>query len=108
MIVEPVTLQAIKQDLRIHASVTADDARLSRLISAARRAVEMRTGRKIVGDAPTLTGDDLAMACQAISLIVATWYALPEGVSVDGRAGTVEIPLGATWLLDPLKSWASE
>lgn len=104
---EPVTLEAIKQDLRLDASATDDDARLLRLITAARRAVERRTRRTIVGSNPTMTGDDLAMACQAISLIVAAWYAMPEGVIVDGRGGA-ELPLGVTWLLEPIASWAVE
>lgn len=104
--IEPVALADIKADLRLDPSATDEDAKLLRLIVAARRAVERRTRRTIVGDSPTLTGDDLHIACQAISMIVATWYALPEGVSVDGRGGQVELPLGVSWLLDPLVQWA--
>lgn len=106
--IEPVALADIKADLRLDPSATDEDARLQRLIFAARRAVEVRTRRTIVGDNPTLTGDDLHIACQAISLIVATWYAMPEGVSVDGRGGQVEMPLGVSWLLDPLVRWAAD
>ncbi|MEJ8630595.1 head-tail connector protein [Sphingomonas sp. I4] len=108
MAAEPVTLTEIKQDLRLDVSATDDDARLLRLIAAARRAVEQRTNRTIVGTDPTLVGDDLAIARQAISLIVATWFAVPEGVSVDGRAGTAELPLGVSWLLQPITAWATE
>ncbi|MEK9211724.1 head-tail connector protein [Sphingomonas sp. 2378] len=108
MATEPVTLASIKQDLRLDASATDDDARLARLITAARRAVERKTGRTMVGTDATMTGDDLAMGCQAISLIVATWYALPEGVSVDGRAGAAELPLGVSWIIESLKDWAVE
>jgi hypothetical protein len=52
--------------------------------------------------------DDIDAARQAICLIVATWYALPEGVSVDGRASNAEIPLGVTWLLDPITKWTDD
>jgi len=101
-----VTLGAIKADLRLEPDVTDEDAHLERLLAAAIRSVERRTRKTITGAAPTMSAEDMPMANQAVSLIVATWYALPEGVSVDGRAGSGELPLGVTWLLDPITSWA--
>lgn len=104
---EPVELADIKADLRLGSS-TVEDARLSRLIAAARRAVERRIGYIVVGDDRDLPDRDLPTVCQAITLIVGTWYALPEGVAIDGRASDVELPLGVSWLLDPVKKWPDE
>lgn len=106
--IEPVALEQIKADLRLDPGATDEDDRLGRLIAAARRAVERRIGYTMVGDEPTIPADDLPIACQAISMIVATWYALPEGVAVDGRAGAVELPLGVSWSLDPIAKWAED
>lgn len=103
---EPVAVADIKVDLGLDPAATEQDARLERLIAAARRAVERRTNRTIVGDAPTLDPSDLPAVRQAICLIVAAWFAVPEGFSVDGRAGVAELPLGATWLLEPIVKWA--
>lgn len=102
-----ILLADVKADLRL-GSDTTEDARLERLIAAAGRAVERRTGHVIFGTEPTLPEADLPAVQQAISLIVATWYALPEGSSVDGRAGAAELPLGVSWLLDPIKKWADD
>jgi hypothetical protein len=107
-VTEPVALSDIKGDLGMDQSATDQDARLTRLIKAARRSVEKRIGYTVAGDAPTIPADDLDAVRQAICLIVATWFAVPEGVSVDGRAGTVEIPLGVSWLLDPIAKWADD
>jgi hypothetical protein len=107
-VTEPVALSDIKNDLGLDPGATDQDARLERLIKAARRSVEKRIGYSIVGDAPTIPVDDIDVVRQAICLIVATWFALPEGVSVDGRAGSVELPLGVTWLLDPVAKWAED
>ena len=104
---EPIELADIKADLRLGSS-TADDVRLQHLISAARRAVERRTNHSIVGDAPSLPPADMPAIRQAISMIVAIWYTLPEGVSIDGGASTAELPLGVSWLLDPIKKWADD
>lgn len=102
---EPVTLEQIKANLRLDADVTDLDALLEMLITAARRSVELRTGRTIVGDAPTLTGDDLETAKQAISLLVGAWFANPEGVSADPRSVPKELPLGVGWIIQSLKRW---
>ena len=105
---EPVALEQIKADLRLDPGATDEDDHLGRLITAARRAVERRIGYTLVGDAPTIPIDDLPIACQAISMIVGTWYAVPEGIAVDGRAGAVELPLGVSWALDPIAKWADD
>ncbi len=105
---EPVALDDIKNDLGLDLSATDQDARIERLIKAARRSVEKRIGYSIVGDEPTIPVDDVDVARQAICLVVATWFALPEGVSVDGRAGAAELPLGVSWLLDPITKWADD
>ena len=105
---EPVALSDVKADLGLDLSATDQDARLERLIKSARRSVEKRIGYTVAGDAPTLQIDDIDAVKQAICLIVATWFAVPEGVSVDGRVGAVEIPLGVSWLLDPIAKWADD
>lgn len=102
---EPVTLEQVKGHLRLNPGVTDEDAQLEAMIMAARRAVEIRTRRSIVGDTPTLSGDDLAMACHAILLIIGTWYANREGATTDARTLPAEVPLSVTWLLDPLIRW---
>lgn len=99
---EPITLAQIKADLRLDADPSADDGLLTRLITPARRMVELKSGRVIVGDAADVTGDDLTTACQAISMIVGAWYANPEGISADGRG---EMPLGVSWIVNSLKRW---
>ncbi len=99
---EPVTLAQIKANLRLDPGPSADDGPLTRNITAARRMVEMKTGRVLVGDAADVTGDDLAAACQAISMIVGAWYANPEAISADGRG---MMPLGVGWIIESLKRW---
>lgn len=99
---EPVTLAQIKADLRLDPGPSTDDATLTRNITAARRMVELRSGRVIVGDTADVDGDDLVTACQAISMIVGAWYANPEGISADGRG---EMPLGVGWIIQSLKRW---
>lgn len=105
---EPVALDEIKADLGLDPSATDQDARLQRLIAAARRGVERQIGYTVVGDEPTLPAADGDAVRQAICLIVAAWYAVPEGFSVDGRASAVELPLGVSWLLDPIAKWADD
>ncbi len=94
---EPIDLAEMKVHLRLGSAVSPEDEFISGLIVSARRAVEIRTSRSIVGDSPTLTGDDLAQACHAIKLIVANWYVNREGDSAE--------PVQVAWILDPLKEW---
>lgn len=102
---EPVTLAEVKAHLRL-GSATAEDAYLTAMIVAARRAVELRTRRTIVGEAPTLSGDDLQAAKHAIKLVIATWYANRDATT-DSRSASVELPLSVSWLLDPLIAWSN-
>lgn len=191
---EPVTLSQIKQHLRIEEDVTDEDAMLSAMIVAARRACEGRINRSIVGasaavriDAfpilpPTpiaagsealdvdlpggvvstvsaityltesgvqtldpalyraalgevparvspvdawpvaqespeaivityvispMSVDDLAVVTQAIKLIVGSWYRNREATAVDQKGSPVELPLSVTWLLGPLRQFAT-
>lgn len=94
---EPVTLPEMKVHLRLGSAVSPEDDFITNLIVAARSAVEIRTGRTILGDAPTLVGDDLVQACHAIKLIVANWYV--------NREGNAPEPPQVAWLLHPLAEW---
>lgn len=94
---EPVSLAEMKVHLRLGSGETPEDGYIGGLIVTARRAVEIRTSRTIVGDTPTLTGDDLIQACHAIRLLVTTWY--------RNREGDVPEPEQVAWLLDPLAEW---
>lgn len=104
---EPVALADVKAHLRLDAGATDEDGYLEILITAARRAVELRTRRSIVGITPTLAGDDLVTARHAILLIVGTWYANREGATTEARGVPVEVPLTVSWLLEPLVRWDS-
>lgn len=105
---EPVTLSDIKVHLRLDESATDEDPYLTAMIVAARRTCEARICRSIADPVAPLTEDDQFVLCQAIRLIVAAWYANREGVSTDARTMPVELPLAVTWLLEPLRKWASE
>jgi CTP:molybdopterin cytidylyltransferase MocA len=94
---EPVALAEIKVHLRLDVSATSEDVYLQGLLTAARRAVEIRTARTIVGDEPTLTGDDLEAARHAMRLLVASWYL--------NREGDVPEPPQVAWLLESIKQW---
>lgn len=94
---EPVALSDVKEHLRLDESATDEDSYLEGLITAARRAVEQRTAQVIVGDTPTLTGDDLAAARQAMLLLIGNWYLNREGDAPE--------PVQVKWLLEPLMLW---
>lgn len=100
----PVTIEMVKQQLNLE-GVTGEDAYLGLLLSAATRSIELKTNRTIGGDAPTLTGDDLALAEQAILLLVATWYANREAATADARSMPAEMPLSLSWIIDQLRRW---
>jgi uncharacterized phiE125 gp8 family phage protein len=55
-----------------------------------------------------LDPDDLEVAIMAMLLIIGHWYANREATAVDVRGTPAELPLSATWLLEPLRSWATE
>jgi uncharacterized phiE125 gp8 family phage protein len=54
-----------------------------------------------------LDPDDLACVVQAMKLLIANWFRNSEAVQVDARGVPAEIPLGVTWLLEPVKQWAT-
>lgn len=103
---EPVALDDIKIHLGIGAGAAGDDAYLTSLLIAARVMVERETRRTIVGANPTIAGDDLEVARQAIRLIVGAWYANREAVTApDARSTPIAVPMAATWILASLRSW---
>lgn len=104
---EPLSVAELKRDLRLSATDTSNDANLARLIAGARRSLELRIGRTIVGEEPDIDSDDLELAKQAISMIAAAWFACPEGVSTDGR-GMAELPIGVGWIIEILQKWPDE
>lgn len=106
---EPLSVAELKRDLRLSANDTSNDANLARLIAGARRALEIKIGRKIVGEEPELDSDDLELAKQAISMIAAAWFACPEGVSADSRGSNMaELPVGVGWIIEGLQKWPDE
>ena len=100
---EPVALPDIKEHLRLSGSATNEDDYLTSLLLTARRKVEKDTSHTIVGDAPTIAGDDLEIARHAIRLIVGHWYANREATA-EGRAPAV-VPMTASWLIDSIRRW---
>ncbi|GGB21473.1 hypothetical protein GCM10011380_08810 [Sphingomonas metalli] len=102
---EPVSLEDIKRHLRLDPEDTDEDAYLTSLLVAARRAVELQIGRAVIGD-DAVAGDDLATVMHAVRLIVGTWYGNREGAVVGQQV--TSMPQGVTWLLNPLRVFASE
>lgn len=100
----PVTLEMVKEHLNLE-GVTGEDAYLGLLSVAAQRAVELKTRRTMGGDTPTLTGEDLALAEQAMLLLIGAWYANREAVTTEARSLPTEIPLSLTWIIDMLEAW---
>ena len=94
---EPVTVAELKAELRLDPDETGQDARLQLLLLAARRAVEHRINRPLIGPDVTFGPDDLTVARQAVILIATNWF---EGAE-DG-----DMPRGVVWLLAPLRNWA--
>lgn len=105
---EPVSLSEAREQVRVDDSDAGEDLYLSSLILSARRIVEKRTNHVIAGDEPTMAGDDLAVAKQAMLLLIGHWFANREGATTDGRSTPVELPLAVEWLLEPLKKWADD
>jgi hypothetical protein len=71
---EPVSVAQLEAQLRFPVGGSGEAAYLATLIFAARRMAERHTDRVIVGDEPTITGDDMAIASQAILMLAAHWY----------------------------------
>ena len=104
---EPITLDEVKADLRLDQDDGAHDLHLSQLITAARRMVELRTNRQFSGAVPTFVDDDLVLGARAISQIVAHWFTNPEAATADARGTPAELPLSASWIIQSLKKWDS-
>jgi hypothetical protein len=51
--------------------------------------------------------DDLACLCHAMRLVIGNWYRNRESTQVDGRGAPAEIPQTVSWLLEPLRQWAT-
>lgn len=101
--IEPVTLEDLKAHLRIEAGVADEDVYLQSLVIAARRFVELHTGRTITGTEPTLVGDDLEAARHAMRLLIGSWYNNREGMDLGSAPAAIAGPI--RMLLDPLKKW---
>ncbi len=99
---EPVKLDQVKSHLRIDPTEDSDDAHLALLVIAARRAIEQRTGRAVVGEAADIGDDDAMVVAMSVLMLVGAWYANREAVVV-GSAAPAELPLAVEWLIAPLR-----
>lgn len=95
---EPVTVAQLEAQLRLPVGGSGEAGFLSALIVAARRLAERHTDRVIVGDEPTITGDDVAVVSQAILMLAAHWY--------YNREAEETIPGAVAMLLSPYQRWA--
>lgn len=89
-------------DLRAYlrgAADGAEDVALEGLIQVARRAVENRTDRTIVGAEPTIGDADLPVARQATLMLAAHWFLNRVPVSAQTISA---MPLSVEWLIAPL------
>jgi len=96
---EPVTLDQVRQHLRLDAGDQAEDAYLAILIAAARRSIENYTSKSIRATWPSLDDDDRTVVAQAILLLVGDWYANREA----GKAGDGAMSPAVRWLIAPMK-----
>lgn len=104
---EPITAEQVAGELGLGPLTAGETAHLNRLLSAARRMFERRTGHRLEGGMiDTLSGADVDLANQAIVAMVAGWFANPEAVSAAGKPA-VEVPLSVTWIIDTLRRWDS-
>jgi len=73
-VAEPVSVAQLEAQLRLPVGGSGEAPYLEGLILAARRMAERHTDRVIVGAEPTIAGDDVAIASQAILMLAAHWY----------------------------------
>jgi hypothetical protein len=90
---EPVSLDALKVQLRLDLSYVDEDGHLTNLILAARRTVEKAVNQTIVA----LPSDDMPIVRQAILMLAAFWY--------DARDATDAMPASVLTLVSPLRRW---
>lgn len=95
---EPVSVAQLEAQLRFPVGGSGEADYLATLIFAARRMAERFTDRVIVGAEPTITGDDLAIASQAILMLAGHWY--------YNREADEAIPRAIEALLWPLRRLA--
>ena len=98
---EPVTLEQVKDHLRLSPSMTAQDNHLKLLIRAARRAIENDISRTIFATHPDVEAHELPVVQEAALLLIGQWYWKREPVSEKAMK---EIPNTIGWLLWPLKT----
>lgn len=63
---------------------------------------------KIFYTVSPLDQDDLAVATQAMLLLIEGWYSHRGAIAVDTRGIPTEVPLAVTWLLAPLRQFATD
>lgn len=90
---EPVTLDALKVQLRLDLSYVDEDGHLANLILAARRTVEKAVNQTMAA----LPIDDMSIAKQAILMLAAFWY--------DERDASAAMPASVLALVSPLRRW---
>jgi uncharacterized phage protein (predicted DNA packaging) len=98
---EPVTLEQVKDHLRISPSQTAQDNYLNLLIRAARRSIENDIGRTIFATHPDVEAHEMPVIQEAALLLIGQWFWNREAVSEKTMK---EIPNAVGWLLWPLKT----
>lgn len=92
---EPVSVDQLKEQLRLDAGPGDEDGYLGGLISTARRTIENLTNQVIAGDDQTLPEEDMPQAAHAILMLAAHWY--------DNRGGTATVPFAVKALAIPLR-----
>lgn len=90
----------------VHASLTTIPA-LVRPMAAWPDTADRPDAVRITFVLSPLDAGMLQMAKHAIRLIVGHWYANREAVSLDARGALTELPLAVSWLLQPLRVFAS-
>ena len=91
---ELVTLEQVKQQLRLETADTDQDGRLNDMRVAARALIEEYVRRDIVATWPNVTDRQRVIAGQAALLMIEEWF-------VRGAEG--QVPIAVTWMLRPLK-----
>lgn len=98
-----LTLETVRDHLRLEDDDTSQDGYLGILMLAAQRAVENHLDRNIRTALATFNNDDLVVVGQAMLLLIGNWFANREGAVVGVSAS--EVPLAVEWLLAPIKKW---
>ncbi|MDF1506197.1 head-tail connector protein [Roseisolibacter sp. H3M3-2] len=102
-----VGLAEIRAHLRLDAGPTSEDGYLQLLLDTAIAAVEEATERTFEGEGATLVDKRLALANQAMLLLIGQWYVNREASPVEGRPAA-EYPLSVSWIFEKLKKWPEE